>query len=446
MLTINLDDLIIESNVREEVGDVTSLAASIAEVGLMQPIRVAPVDVSDPDSAYILVAGARRRAALMLNGEVTTLAVLDETIMDAGQLIAAQYAENTERVSLSDWERAQAALDLKTEGFDQGEVSVSLGIPKKEVSKLQKIARLDLSYADASQLSIDALLEVAEAAKQLEDEGVLAEDIVRPLINHEERDVEGAARFAHHELQEVAVLTELAVLQAEWAEMGIQVVTDNPSVNPDATDYSTRTIKNVERLDGYSGVGVEVADHITEDCHIIWVTSSQGRYGHTSWSHWCRDKRRHNKAGKSELKAPTSQHVGNTMSQDEKDSRRAARELKKLNEKRTAQWLSKLGTNRENYDYAVPLALNTWREDDARAAAMMLVTAGLIDPRPKGAEWGWHALNVNTYLEEKYDDENKRNVWRIRFLHARKVIEDRFPDDEVKALIESMEVIDEAKE
>ena len=76
MLTLDITDITIDGNVRNEVGDVTGLADSITRVGLLQP----PVVVLNSDTGkYQLIAGARRLAALTLLGkeQVTVVATED---------------------------------------------------------------------------------------------------------------------------------------------------------------------------------------------------------------------------------------------------------------------------------------------------------------------------------------------------------------------------------
>lgn len=435
MTEVLIQDITIGENVRR--GEVTlapSFVASIAQLGIIEPLVV--------DSDNVLIAGHRRLAAAKELG----LAAVPVVVNRSEQRTAVQVAENYHREDMTAWELAQATLDLKSEGFDQGEIAVTLSIPKKRVSVLQRVARLDLTDEDANQLTLEALDEVSEASKQLKDENVTAEDIVRPIVSNEERDVEHAARFAHHEAQQALVMEELATLQAEWAELGVTVVTVNPEHDYDKPGtYNQYTVlNNVVRVEGYSGLDVSLAKHIEEECHIVWIQSQKGRYASTSWTHYCGDKRRHAKAGNSELKTPVGAKPGGGMSQKEKDDRRADREAKKVHEKQSFEWLKNLDINKANYALSLTLALTTWREDDDRAAANMLVTAGAIEKRPTGAEWGWHATQVTNYLGERFnDDELKKQVWMLRFMSARKVIESRFPDDDIKALIEEMQVKDD---
>jgi len=78
-------DIIVGQRHRKDLGDIDGLAASMAELGLLQPVVVTP--------AYVLIAGERRlRAAQLLGWTKIPISVVD---LDA--VVRGEFAENTVR-------------------------------------------------------------------------------------------------------------------------------------------------------------------------------------------------------------------------------------------------------------------------------------------------------------------------------------------------------------
>src|SRR5712691_9741011 len=80
-------------NPRREVGDITELAASIKEVGVLEPVLV----VRD-NGGYAIVAGTRRLAAAAQAGLKTIPAI--ERAMTEAEIAAASLIENLQRKDL----------------------------------------------------------------------------------------------------------------------------------------------------------------------------------------------------------------------------------------------------------------------------------------------------------------------------------------------------------
>lgn len=81
---IRIDDIVIGERFRKDLGDLNSLAASIAKIGLLQPILV--------NSQMVLVCGQRRLVACRSLGWET----IPATITDVPPLLG-EWAENMER-------------------------------------------------------------------------------------------------------------------------------------------------------------------------------------------------------------------------------------------------------------------------------------------------------------------------------------------------------------
>ena len=92
-------------NARRTVGDVTELARSIEEKGLLQPLIVRPVG-----SRYEVVVGSRRLAAAKVAQLTRIPAIVRD--MDDGEAISLSLMENIQRSDLEPEEEAEAILKL----------------------------------------------------------------------------------------------------------------------------------------------------------------------------------------------------------------------------------------------------------------------------------------------------------------------------------------------
>ena len=143
-------------NVRDDLGDLSGLAASIAAQGVLEALTVVPHTDADGAPGYQLVAGHRRAAAAVMARAVAVACIvrhdLAATEQDrAGQAahVGAMLAENLHRAGLSAVEEArgvQAMLDL---GESVTKVAKGTGLGRKRVAKAAGVARLDAATAAA---------------------------------------------------------------------------------------------------------------------------------------------------------------------------------------------------------------------------------------------------------------------------------------------------------
>lgn len=120
------------ANPREHLTDIPELAASIREAGLIQPIVVRPADDGIP--GYVIVAGHRRHAAVMLLGW-ERVDVLVRGDMRSDDDLAAALIENGQRAGLDPIEEARALQLLKTRmGSSDLEVGKRIGFSQIKVS------------------------------------------------------------------------------------------------------------------------------------------------------------------------------------------------------------------------------------------------------------------------------------------------------------------------
>lgn len=127
-------------NIRDDLGDITELADSIAAVGILQPIVV-----RRHKGRLIVVAGHRRLAAVqrLLWDEVDVVVLED---MHPDQVLAAMLIENTQRTDLDPIEEARALKALKErDGLTDTQIGHRIGRSQMHVSN--RIALLALSPA-----------------------------------------------------------------------------------------------------------------------------------------------------------------------------------------------------------------------------------------------------------------------------------------------------------
>jgi N6-adenosine-specific RNA methylase IME4 len=153
---------------RKDLGDIASLARSIAEIGLLHPI------VIRPDGA--LIAGGRRLAACTMLGWVD----IPVTVVDLENIIRGELAENTERKDFLPSEieairrallpvEVPAARDRMIEGARVGKVST----PSRTRDRIG-------AFAGVSGRTVEKIAAVVAAAEaQPERFGKLAADMDR---------------------------------------------------------------------------------------------------------------------------------------------------------------------------------------------------------------------------------------------------------------------------
>lgn len=167
--------------------ELKELAASITEVGVIQPVVVIAVD-----SGYELIAGERRLRAAKKAGLATIPAVVTEANPGEQQILA--LVENIQRSNLSAVEEAaglQAIMDRT--GLTQTELAVKLGRSQSAVANKLRLLRLEGSV---QQLVIEGKLGERQARALLalppEDQAALAAEAV--MENMAAGEVEQRAR------------------------------------------------------------------------------------------------------------------------------------------------------------------------------------------------------------------------------------------------------------
>jgi ParB family chromosome partitioning protein len=135
--------------------EIASLAASIREVGILQPIVVRKAG----DSGYEVVAGERRLRAAKVAGLATVAVVIRDT--GDADLLREALIENIHRQDLGPIELAEAFRALLEElGLKQEELAERVGVSRSHIANTVRLLQLPL---DVQQLLTDSKLQAGHA-------------------------------------------------------------------------------------------------------------------------------------------------------------------------------------------------------------------------------------------------------------------------------------------
>jgi len=145
--TLDLGDLVEHpKNVRRDVGDVTELAASIEEQGILEPLIVAPNNL-DPrtglhDGTFVVIAGHRRLAAARVARLDEAPCIVRHDLTTDADIITAMLVENGHRADLTPVEEAAAYQQLLDLGATATQVAKRTGRSKATVAGRLNLMRL----------------------------------------------------------------------------------------------------------------------------------------------------------------------------------------------------------------------------------------------------------------------------------------------------------------
>ena len=190
------------------------LAASLAEVGMLQPILAAPMN-----GRYCIIAGERRFRAAMKAG-LTTVPVLVRSLKEQEQVLAA-LVENLQREDLNPMEAAQAVRLLMDEGsLTQEEAARKLGKSRPAVANLLRLLQLPeavqalVREGQLTEGHARVLAGVKPAARQM----ALAEKVLREGLSVRALEALAKQQPARHKAAPVPLLPEFEEFQDKLRE------------------------------------------------------------------------------------------------------------------------------------------------------------------------------------------------------------------------------------
>ncbi len=328
MMEIAIDEIAEDGNVRNELTEIDSLAASIRKVGVLQPLVVTS---RDGDQPYLLVAGARRLAASRKAGLRAVPAVVRDLGTDAAAAAAraaAQLAENLARIDLTPMEEAQGVLALTEHGMSQAEIAGVVGRSKTWVSERKRMAGLPPRIAQAVADGGVSIKVAQKAASLDEDEQAKVVEAIENgyspewAINNAKAQAKNAAALAKIEerLEKLREAGVTVLAEDEFARrLRGEAMTDGPR------DEGYRRVMTPKDGDSWvpdNVIRLDERKHRKEPCHAVYL-STGGWQGPALWA-VCTEPKRHTPEGDSDLVSPDAERKAK-----EQADRRAENKRKK---------------------------------------------------------------------------------------------------------------------
>ena len=389
-LTMNIDQITVNGNVRHELRLDDPFVASIKEHGIIQPLIV---------NDGVLVAGHRRLAAAEQLGLSEVPIVLMD--LDPEDVRAIQLVENVHRNDLTPLELAQAVWDMKVDDeYTQPMIEDATGMSRTVVSELQKIGKAiasdelmtDERLLVANQMSLEGLVDLAAV------DDVPVSDVLRVFgenVGDFYNSIRSASSSARSEIAAAEFIDGLTDDLKAWSEAGIEVTYTKPNLKDELDEWGRAKVDRKYQTLGSFEHQVDIDKHIELECHVIEVFISDG---HTKSyvAHWCKDFKRHEAKGKSDLKHEAADRV-EKRKVDNSTVNREMRDAKKLRVLQAQAWFKggKVG-KASTTDLAVAEAGDHLGYDNAKLFARDIL--GLTPPE------GVKGMDANTWYNQQASD------------------------------------------
>lgn len=126
---------------RVEIGDLSELAASIKDKGVLEPLLVKPLVNQQNAHRWLIIAGERRWRAARLAGLTEVPCI--ELDVDAAQIAEIALIENLQRKDLNVWEEADGLASLcQRFGYTHDDVARKIGKSRSTVTESLTVASL----------------------------------------------------------------------------------------------------------------------------------------------------------------------------------------------------------------------------------------------------------------------------------------------------------------
>lgn len=147
-------------NPRKDLGDLTELADSIRQNGILQNLTVVPQE----DGRYRALIGHRRLAASKMAGLETVPCVVVN--MPYKEQIGTMFSENVQRADLTPYEQAECLQMMIDLGDTAASVAQQTGLSEATVSRRLRLLKLDKKKFDKAQerggTSMEQYIKIAE--------------------------------------------------------------------------------------------------------------------------------------------------------------------------------------------------------------------------------------------------------------------------------------------
>jgi ParB/RepB/Spo0J family partition protein len=161
-------------NVRDDLGDLTELTASIKAVGVLEPIIISPVRDDDGKAAkkteFRILAGHRRVAAAIKAKAATVPCVVRSDLDTDVDAVTTMIVENVHRADLSPTEEAAAYAQLAAFDLTATQIAERTGRTATTVRDALKLHRLPDTVKQPVADGSITLEQAAEIAKFADDE------------------------------------------------------------------------------------------------------------------------------------------------------------------------------------------------------------------------------------------------------------------------------------
>lgn len=128
---VSVDQLMAHpDNIRDGLGDLTDLARSIQEHGILQPLTV----TEHAGDSFLILAGHRRFRAGLKVGLTSFPVIVRHGLDDHAEQLVVMLVENTQRRDLDPIEKSKAFQALLAEGLSQSEIARRVGCKPSTVN------------------------------------------------------------------------------------------------------------------------------------------------------------------------------------------------------------------------------------------------------------------------------------------------------------------------